>query len=134
MTRTAKGRILIIDDAGLVRAYYREALVRAGFDVMEALNGLEALEALLGASGATQEIGLLVVDINMPKMDGLTFLRTLRGQALSVAAIPALVTSTEASPLDRAAARAAGANFFLVKPVTPAVLVRHAQLLAGTSP
>jgi two-component system, chemotaxis family, chemotaxis protein CheY len=130
----ANGRILIVDDAGLVRAYYRDALMRAGFEVQEALNGLEALEALLGAAGDTPPVDLVVVDINMPRMDGLTFLRTLRGQALPLAATPALVTSTEASPRDRAAARAAGANFYLIKPVAPAVLVRHATLLGRARP
>jgi two-component system, chemotaxis family, chemotaxis protein CheY len=124
---------MIVDDAGLVRAYYRNALVRAGFDIAEALNGMEALEALLGASGGAQRMDLLIVDINMPRMDGLTFLRVLRGQALPLAATPALVISTEASPQDRDAARAAGANFYLVKPVAQDVLVRHVELL-GSSP
>ena len=55
----------------------------------------------------------------MPQMDGLTFLKALRRQELPVAAIPALVISTEAGPQDREAARAAGANFYLVKPVSP---------------
>ena len=50
MAETASKRILIIDDASLVRRYYRDALERAGFEVDEALNGVEALEKLLAAS------------------------------------------------------------------------------------
>jgi two-component system chemotaxis response regulator CheY len=123
---TIKKRILVIDDASLVRMYYRDALERAGFDVDEALNGLEALEKLLVAPA-----DLLIVDVNMPQMDGLTFLKVLRRQDLPVASVPALVTSTEAKPQDQAAARTAGANFYLVKPVSQETLVEHVALLMG---
>lgn len=119
-------RVLVVDDASLVRLYYRDALERAGYAVDEALNGLEALEKLL-----VQPVDLLVVDVNMPQMDGLTFLRVLRRQDLPVASIPALVTSTEAGPQDLAAARAAGANFYLVKPVPQEVLTAYAAMLCG---
>jgi two-component system, chemotaxis family, chemotaxis protein CheY len=126
MTDAAGKRILVIDDASLVRLYYRDALERAGFVVEEALNGLEALEKLLVAPA-----DLLVVDVNMPKMDGLSFLKALRGQALPNAAIPALVTTTEAAPQDRVAAREAGANLYLVKPVAQETLVECAAMLCG---
>jgi two-component system chemotaxis response regulator CheY len=119
-----RGRILVVDDAGLVRLYYRDILERAGYKVEEALNGLEALEKLL-----TEPADLILVDVNMPKMDGMTFLRTLRRQELPLAATPALVTSTEASQDDAAAARAAGANFYLVKPVPRETLLTYAALL-----
>jgi two-component system, chemotaxis family, chemotaxis protein CheY len=107
-----KMRILVVDDANLVRLYYRQILEEAGFEVEEALNGIEALERLL-----VSPPDALIVDINMPHMDGVTFLSVLRRQALSVSSIPALVTSTESSAGDVAAARAAGANFYCVKPI-----------------
>ena len=103
-----KMRILVVDDANLVRLYYRQILEEAGFEVEEALNGLEALERLL-----VSPADALIVDINMPQMDGVTFLSALRRQALPLSSIPALVTSTESSAGDIAAARAAGANFYL---------------------
>lgn len=118
--------VLVIDDAGLVRLYYREALERAGFAVGEALNGIEALEKLMVAP-----VDLLIVDVNMPKMDGLTFLHALRRRADAIAAIPALVTSSEAAPNDIAAAEAAGANYYLVKPLSPETLVQYVRLLSG---
>jgi two-component system chemotaxis response regulator CheY len=121
-----KTRVLVVDDASLVRKYYRDALERAGYEVDEAMNGLEALEKLLGAA-----TDLLIVDVNMPQMDGFTFLKVLRRQDAAVAATPALVITTESGAQDRAAAQAAGANFFLVKPVTPEALVAHADLLSG---
>ena len=78
---TAK-RVLVVDDAGLVRRYYRSALEAAGFDVEEALNGLEALEHLLG-----RRFDLLIVDVNMPQMDGLSFLQTLRAKSLPLSSM-----------------------------------------------
>ncbi len=119
-------RVLIIDDASLVRLYYRAALEGAGFFVGEALNGIEALEQLLAAP-----YDLLVVDVNMPQMDGVTFLKTLRSKRLPISATPALVASSEADPQRIAAARAAGANFYIVKPLTPEALVSYALLLSG---
>src|ERR1700733_6987998 len=120
----ASQRIMIVDDASLVRMYYRDALHEAGYQVDEALNGLEALEKLLSAPA-----DLIVLDVNMPKMDGMTFLRTLRRQALPLAATVVLVTSTEAAPRDAELACEAGANFYLVKPVLPAALISYAALL-----
>jgi two-component system, chemotaxis family, chemotaxis protein CheY len=126
VAETAKKRVLVIDDASLVRLYYRDALERAGYEVDEALNGLEALEKLL-----TKSADLLIVDVNMPQMDGITFLRELRRREFSQSTIPALVTSTEAGEQDAAAARAAGANFYLVKPLSQDVLRQYAAMLCG---
>jgi len=123
-TTGPRGRVLIVDDASLIRLFYGEVLRGAGFEVDEALNGLEALEKLLLAPA-----GLIVLDVNMPRMDGMTFLRTLRRGDQPLAATPVLVTSTEAAPRDTELARAAGANFYLVKPVSPDLLIKHAALL-----
>jgi two-component system chemotaxis response regulator CheY len=123
-----KARVLVVDDAGLVRAYYRKILEGAGYAVFEAMNGLEALERLMETPP-----DLLIVDVNMPQMDGFTFLSTLRRQPLPIAAIPALVTSTEAGSQDRLAARAAGANYYLVKPVRDTVLKEHVAMLCGVA-
>ena len=122
-------RVLIVDDASLVRRYYRDILERAGFEVDEALNGLEALEKLLIVSA-----DLLVVDVNMPQMDGLTFIETLRRRELPLSATPALVISTEGEEKDRIAVRAAGANFYLVKPANPETLAEYAAMLCASAP
>ena len=120
--------VLIIDDAALVRAYYRQTLEQAGYRVDEALNGLEALEKIL-----LHSFDLLIVDINMPQMDGLTFLRTLRDKELPLSAVPVLVTSTEAGPQDISSARAAGANYYVVKPLKQETLTELAGMLCGVS-
>ena len=123
----ARKRVMVVDDAALVRLYVRETLEQAGFDVDEAMNGIEALEKLL-----TSAVDLLIVDVNMPQMDGFTFLGAVRRQELPLASTPALITSTEAGPQDFAAARAAGANFYLVKPVSREKLAQFAAILCGT--
>jgi two-component system chemotaxis response regulator CheY len=123
--RTPK-RVLVVDDASLARLYYRQALESAGFEVEEAWNGLEALEALLAA-----RFDLLIVDVNMPQMDGLSFLETLRAKSLPLSSTPALVVSTEAAPQRVAAARSAGANFYLVKPPSAETLLQYVSLLCG---
>ena len=126
MADAAKKRVLVIDDAALVRLYYRGALEAAGFAVDEALNGIEALEKVLQARA-----DLLIVDINMPQMDGLTFIEKLRAQDLPLASIPALITSTEGAPQDFEAARVAGANFYLVKPISGETIAAYAAMLCG---
>jgi two-component system chemotaxis response regulator CheY len=121
-------RILVVDDSSLVRLYYRSALEKAGFAVEQAINGMEAMEKALA-----QSFDLVVVDVNMPKMDGLSFLRVLRGSDGDIASVPALMISTESGQQDRDDARAAGVNFYLVKPVSEADLVRYATVLVGAS-
>jgi two-component system chemotaxis response regulator CheY len=121
-----KMRVLVVDDAALVRLFYREALEKAGFTVDEALNGLEALEKVF-----REAPDLFIVDVNMPQMDGITFIRTLRRQGRPVAGTPVLITSTEAAPQDFAAARDAGANFYLVKPIDPDRLLAFAAMMCG---
>lgn len=126
MAEAAGKRILVVDDANLIRRYYRGALERAGFEVDEAMNGVEAIERVLSES-----YDLAIVDVNMPQMDGMTFLRTLRRQSPAVSSLPALVISTEAAEQDAVAARAAGANFFLIKPVSQEQLVAYVSILCG---
>ena len=124
-----RNRVLVVDDSTIVRRYMRDALERAQYAVEEAFNGVEALEKML-----TQPFDLLIVDVNMPKMDGYAFLRALRGRPDPFAATPALMTSTEAGPQDVDAAHAAGANYYLVKPVSQEDLILHANALTGRSP
>ena len=126
MTDETPKRVLVVDDASLVRRYYRAALEGAGFQVAEALNGIEALEQVL-----TAHFDLLIVDVNMPQMDGLSFLKTVRGKSLPLSSTPALITSSEADPARIAAARAMGANFYVVKPLSQEALVQYSLLLCG---
>jgi two-component system, chemotaxis family, chemotaxis protein CheY len=124
--RSVPTRILVVEDGTLIRLYYRETLEAAGFEVAEAINGIEALEKIL-----SERFDLVIVDINMPKMDGVSFLRALRSQEGPAGALPALVISSESGEQDAAAARAAGANFYLVKPIAAPDLALHVAVLTG---
>jgi two-component system, chemotaxis family, chemotaxis protein CheY len=123
---TRQQRILVVDDAATVRMYHRSILEEAGFSVVEAINGVEALEKALSLA-----FDLYLVDINMPKMDGYGFLRELRKQDIPQA--PAIMISTESESRDRSLAYVAGANFYLIKPIKPRELVSHCELMLITS-
>jgi two-component system chemotaxis response regulator CheY len=112
-----------------VRLYYRETLEKAGFALEQAINGIEAMEKVLA-----RPFDLVIVDINMPRMDGLSFLRALRRATPEVARLPALMITTEAGEQDVGEARAAGTNFYLVKPVSETDLLRHVAILTGAPP
>jgi two-component system chemotaxis response regulator CheY len=118
-------QILVVDDATVVRLYYRQILEAEGYRVDEAINGIEGLE-----KAAQTAFDLCIVDVNMPVMDGYAFLRALRRESVTHA-VPALMTSTEAAPADRLAALQAGANFYLVKPVPKDQLAQHVAAMLG---
>lgn len=117
---------LVVDDATTMRKFHRSILEQAGFAVAEAMNGVEALERVLHAP---RRFGLLVVDVNMPEMDGYTLVTRLRGEA-ALADVPVIMISTEREPRDAERGFAAGANLFLVKPVRPESLAAFARAIA----
>jgi len=120
-------RILVIDDAATVRMYHRSILQTAGYEVHEAVNGLEALEKSLQTS-----YDLYLVDVNMPKLDGYGFLRELRSRDIPQA--PAIMISTEAEAKDAAHAYEAGANYYMIKPLKSDQLLVPVALILGKSP
>ena len=119
------GPILVVDDAATVRAYHSAILTDAGFEVREAGNGYEALELTLA-----ERFELLVVDVNMPVMDGYTLVESVRRSAL-FAEVQIIMISTELELADSEEAYRRGANLYLVKPVAPANLVDATRLLTG---
>ena len=123
----AMPNVLVIDDSATTRLFYRATLESAGFWVREACNGLEALEKAM-----LEPFDLVIVDINMPKMDGLTFLAELRRRK-EVRGLPAIVISTQNRDEDRNRAHAAGANAYFVKPIDPRELVVYGRLMTGTA-
>ena len=122
-------RILIVDDAATVRMYHRKILGDAGWHTDEATNGVEALERV-HRQDPGQSFDLYVVDINMPRMDGYSFVRELR-RLDAVHQAPVLMVSTEAQSQDASSALDAGANCYLIKPARPQELVLSAALLLG---
>lgn len=121
---TTPSRILVVEDSPTMRQLYRVVLGTA--DLRFASDGLEGLDL----AAARPDMDLVIVDINMPNMDGLEFLRRLRGE-LDLR-VPVLVISTEGSDQDRAAAQAAGADAYLRKPWTPQQLFGAIEALEAT--
>jgi two-component system, chemotaxis family, chemotaxis protein CheY len=109
--------VLVIDDSPTIRTLMRSALERAGYAVHEAIDGEDAYEQLDGRT-----LGLIVCDLAMPRMDGLSFLRLLRHHP-RYRFTPVLLLSTETRPDRKAAIKAAGAQAFLPKPCRPSDLV-----------
>lgn len=119
-------RVLVVDDSATMRMFYRHILGEAGFEVHEAANGLEGLErALIGA------FDLLIVDINMPKLDGYSMIRRAREEP-PLQAVPVITVSSEAEEEDALKAYEAGANFYLTKPVAPEKLTKVAAMLTAS--
>ncbi|CAN7642803.1 response regulator [Phenylobacterium sp. LjRoot225] len=109
--------ILTVDDSRTMRDMLRMALVDAGFEVVQAEDGVHGLEVLLGAKP-----DVIITDINMPRMDGYGFMEGVRSDPQH-RAIPILVLTTESSAEKKMRARDAGATGWIVKPFDPQKLV-----------
>lgn len=118
-------KVLVIDDSLTVRMYHKQILKQAGFEVHEAENGMEALE-----KSNLQQFDLYIVDINMPILDGYSFVKRLRdGEAHTS---PVIMVSTESEVKDKEQAFESGANLYLIKPVRPQDLTVNAKMLTGS--
>jgi len=117
---------LIIDDSRAVRMLIANILCDQGFQVHEAADGQEGLEKL----SEHQDIGLILVDWNMPVMDGLEFIQTVRREPQwNAVKIVMVTTETESEQVGRAIS--AGANEYVMKPFTREVLVAKLSLLGA---
>jgi len=95
--------------------------------VTTAEDGLDGLEKLYNS---TEPVDLIVSDINMPRMDGFTFIKTLREQD-AYKDVPIIVLSTEGKEKDIAMGMSLGANLYMVKPAEPAKMIRNIKMLLG---
>ncbi len=107
---TQSTRILTVDDSASMRALLLNALQQEGFDVEQAVDGQDALDWL-----ASNEVDVIITDINMPRLDGFGLIERLRESARH-ADRPILVLSTESSDEKKRRARDAGATGWIVKP------------------
>jgi two-component system chemotaxis response regulator CheY len=110
--------ILIVDDSSSLRVVVKLALVRAGYAVIEAGDGKEALAQLDKAA----KVHLIVSDVNMPQMDGITFVTQVKAQPKH-RFTPVIMLTTENQDAKIQQARAAGAKAWLTKPFDPAQLL-----------
>lgn len=112
----AEKRILTVDDSESVRSLVSSALRQAGFDVVEAVDGADALDKVSGG------FDLVITDINMPNIGGIELLAQLRARQ-DTRFTPVLVLTTESQRTLREQAVSAGASGWVVKPFEPASLV-----------
>lgn len=111
-------RVLTVDDSKTMLQMLQFALKQGGFEVIQGENGQEGLDLL----EANSNIDVIITDINMPVMDGITFIKELRKQPKNKA-IPVLILTTESSQSKKEEGRSAGATGWIVKPFDPGKLL-----------
>jgi two-component system chemotaxis response regulator CheY len=117
---TAK-KVLVVDDSAVLRASVKFTLSAQGFDIVEANDGKHGLDVLRGLVEAEQRPAIILSDINMPVMDGITFIKYVKQTSCKF--IPILVLTTESQESKKQEGKAAGASGWLVKPFTEEQLV-----------
>jgi len=117
--------ILAVDDSGSLRQMVAFSLNAAGYQVIEAVDGQDGLN-----KARTQVVDLVLTDQNMPNMDGLTLIKSLRAMD-SYKSVPILMLTTESSDDMKSQGRAAGATGWLVKPFDPKRLIDVVKKVIG---
>jgi two-component system chemotaxis response regulator CheY len=110
--------ILIVDDSSSLRTVVNMALTRAGYDVLEAGDGVEGLARLDSAS----KVHLIISDVNMPNMDGITFVTKIKQHARHKFT-PVIMLTTEDQAVKKEQGKLAGAKAWMVKPFNPPQLL-----------
>lgn len=111
-------RALAVDDSKTMRDMVSFTLKGAGFEVLEAEDGRIGLDRLIG-----QKVDLIITDLNMPNMDGISFIKAVRADA-SHKGTPILILTTESDAGKKQEGRAAGATGWIVKPFSPDKLLQ----------
>ncbi|WP_158917234.1 response regulator [Caulobacter sp. S45] len=117
--------VLTVDDSRTMRDMLKLALSEAGYNVIQAEDGIHGLEVLQGSSP-----DVIITDINMPRMDGFGFIEGVRRDD-TYRAVPILVLTTESDAEKKSRARAAGATGWIVKPFDRAKLVDAIRRVAA---
>ncbi|MBF5096425.1 response regulator [Azospirillum sp. INR13] len=125
MEPSVKKKVMTVDDSRTMRDMVSFTLRGAGYDVVEAADGQQAMSAI-----ATNKVDLVITDLNMPVMDGLTLIRRLRAIPAH-RTLPILMLTTEADESKKSEGRAAGATGWIVKPFNPDKLVSVVQKVCG---
>ena len=112
-------RVMAVDDSATVRKVLQATLVTAGYEVVEAVDGADALEKL-----SAESVDMLVTDLNMPNVDGIDLIQEVR-QKPGNRFMPIIMLTSESQPEKKSAGKAAGASGWITRPFNPD------QLLAG---
>jgi two-component system chemotaxis response regulator CheY len=117
--------IMVVDDSETVRQVLQLTLTNAGFDVVEAEDGIDALKKL-----STAKVDMLITDLNMPNMDGLELITKVREEGAH-RFTPIVMLTTESSEEKKLAGREAGASGWIVKPFKPEQLLKVVKMVLG---
>ena len=117
-------KVLVVDDSQTVRQQVQFALSQAGYEVVEAEDGLDGWEKLTGDDG----IGLIICDVNMPRMNGLELVEKIH-ESGNYSNVPIVMLTTEGAPALIQRAKKAGAKGWVVKPFKAELLVKATQKL-----
>lgn len=115
--------IMIVDDSASMRQVVGIALKGAGYAVLEGRDGVDALAKLTG-----QKVNLIISDVNMPNMDGISFLKAVK-QLAAYRFTPIIMLTTESAEEKKREGQAAGAKAWVVKPFKPEQLLGAVQKL-----
>ena len=118
--------VLVVDDSETVRQVLQLTLSNAGFDVIEAEDGDDALEKLVSAPA----VDMLITDLNMPNMNGLELIQKIRDDGKH-RFTPIVMLTTESSEEKKRAGREAGASGWIVKPFKPEQLLKVVKMVLG---
>ncbi|WP_162783544.1 response regulator [Devosia naphthalenivorans] len=110
-------RVLTVDDSRTILAMLHHTLSNAGFEVLQAEDGQQGLDVL-----KSQDVDVVITDINMPVMDGIEFIRNVRASG-QYQSLPILILTTETSQDKRDQGKAAGGTGWIVKPFDPEKLI-----------
>lgn len=121
-------RVLVVDDSMTVRQQVSSTLMAAGFEVVEAVDGLDAATKIESMAG----LGMVLCDVNMPRMNGIEMLERVKANP-SCAGVPIVMLTTEGRPELIAKAKALGAKGWLVKPCAPDALVATVRKLTAAT-
>lgn len=125
MEPVVKKKVLTVDDSRTMREMVAFTLKGAGYEVVEAGDGQQALSVL-----AANKVDLIIADLNMPIMDGLTLIRRVRSSPAH-RTLPILMLTTESDERKKAEGRSAGATGWIVKPFNPEKLISVVQKVCG---
>lgn len=112
-------KILVVDDCATTRKLLTLYLKSKGYEVVTAENGLDGLEKV-----GKENVNLVLSDLNMPYMDGLEFVKSLRANP-DTTELPVVMVTTEADPEEKEKAMKAGANGYMIKPVTAEMVAEN---------
>jgi two-component system chemotaxis response regulator CheY len=113
--------VLVVDDSATLRVSLNYTLKEAGFDAINAVNGKDGLDKLQQAMNEGKHVAMIISDINMPVMDGITFIKEVKKTPFKYT--PILVLTTESQEDKKMEGKKAGASGWLVKPFKPEQLI-----------